>query len=336
MPQPSRPRLLSAAKVDKGKLDESVGDDTPSPDSKHMPELKADSSTTPQNNVQSAEDRVDNSDGSPKKKNRFAERMAAKLQPAMAATLQQASVKYKQVKSSGAKASTSMKVETMDIDTTNPDEGTLGDGIPSVIETFSTSTIRKDRESDSDTTALKSEDKHQLSCTDSSLPNNNNQAGEQSEQLDICEEEGSVLTCDKNKDDEVVNAVNAQQSNESNINKDVKKDGNSSSVTDDEILAACAPNGEHHSDGDLVDDDLVLQQPNPSPTDSAARHLEKLLAIQFDLVTVRAENDEYKMLLKAVEAERDMYKEKCEKYERIQRGFHSLKSPFNKKGISHH
>eukprot|EP00578_Thalassiosira_sp_NH16_P004309 CAMPEP_0181131356 /NCGR_PEP_ID=MMETSP1071-20121207/30380_1 /TAXON_ID=35127 /ORGANISM="Thalassiosira sp., Strain NH16" /LENGTH=1366 /DNA_ID=CAMNT_0023217541 /DNA_START=198 /DNA_END=4297 /DNA_ORIENTATION=- len=262
--------------------------------------------TSPPQSVQRAvESNVVDNDSSQlvdrKKKNRFATRMKATR---MAAKFQPALMKYKQTgKNIVAESSATTNAGTVNDGTASTDEGNTSDGIPSTIETVKES----DRGEIGEPRIMKNEDKHGVCRNAKSMPNLVNQVtSAKSEENITCEEEKSFSSGfnDNNEYEEVADAIDTDQADHIDSGKEISKENK---IDNPEMIVAddsSSPGGI----GGEVGDDLDLQ-PCPS-SDSNVLQLQQLLAIKVELATVRTENDNYCMLLKKMEAERDVYKKK--------------------------
>ena len=247
-----------------------------------------------------------------KKKHRFTSRISAKLQPAldtsrMVAKLRQPALdKYKH---HIGKSNVDSSNNNSDVDVTNDhisEEGTLGEGIPSVIETKCSTKDDPNGLEVSDASVLTSDGKHQVGGNTISLPHD--AAHSSPKEQTIYEEENSAQS-GPSFDSEVEEEENVSSSKVQEVDRG---DSEGKHYYEEEISAEPAtcevvttpgtPSSDHENDK------AALKQ---SP-DSLQLQLEQLLSIKLELATVRAENDEYRMKLKDTEAERDMYREKYE------------------------
>lgn len=247
-----------------------------------------------------------------KKKSRFTSRISAKLHPAidtsrMVAKLRQPALdKYKQ---HIGKSNVDSSNNNSDVDVTNDHiskEGTLGEGIPSVIETKCSTKDDPDGLEISDASVLTSDDKHQVGGNTISLPHD--AAHSSPKEQTIYEEENSAQS-GPSFDSEVEDEENLSSSKVQEVDRgdsvskysdegDMKN--SAEPATGEVVTTPGTPSSDHENDK------AALKQ---SP-DSLQLQLEQLLSIKLELATVRAENDEYRMKLKDTEAERDMYIEK--------------------------
>lgn len=300
-----------------------------------------------------------------KKKTRFpsrhllTSRMAAKLQPALTekrnrlasrvAAVQPALNMYKkqQMGKMSAIENSATRVDETNNSIASADQGTLGEGIPSVIETVSK---QDDLESASVLTSdckqmisdIKNQNQEDAIMTNPPPPNDDDQqvvgrSCEVKEQT-IYEEETQpkplskvveeVIVDDKindliqyavkNNSDDVEQKREKSTSHKLYNNDEVEQQREKSTLSEHPAAEAGSGCGNvaDHVASQVVEDnssDQLEEKEEVRISPTLQQELEQLLALKFELATAKAMNDELSLMLKDMESQRDMYKEKYER-----------------------